>query len=371
MSSSPRARRFRLFVGAREIAPWVIILVLAFLGIGIGSVASAYGNKRAATERHRDRLDASVGEGGTRPPSAALPPGARPQQVHAGIYVDRVVAFSIPEASWTVDFHIWFRHPVGSSDPGERFDVVDGKIEARTKEHETTTGDERYVLYRVVAQITKMFDVSRFPCDDHVMTINIELPERQRRELIFIPDDDPSGVSSRAGFNGYVVRETALLEKPHAYRSTRGDPGLLGRESTHSQLRMALWIARPNWGLYLKLFVPLFIAVAVAFMAFGIRPTHVDPRFGLGVGALFAVIANSFIISSLVPHTGIITLADTVNFIGIVTIVLSLVQSAISLYLYDNASNPELSRRFDRISMAVFVVGYVTINLALPLVAQI
>lgn len=37
-------------------------------------------------------------------------------------------------------------------------------------------------------------------------------------------------------------------------------------------------------------------------LAFFIKPTDVDQRFGLGVGALFAAIANTYITSSLVPE---------------------------------------------------------------------
>ena len=356
----------------RNIWVWAILLIALFFVIGIFTVWAVYQNKIAATKRHQDRMNPNVGEGGKKPPSIALPEGAAPVRVQAGIYVDRVVELSVKDVGWTVDFYLWFRWKGGGIDPGENFQVVDGWIESKEKADEFTNGDERYTLYRVVARITKFFDVSRFPCDDHVLTINIESPAFERNKLLFVADTENSGVSSRVQIAGYSIRQRDILEKPHAYRSTRGDPRLAaGTERLHSQLRLGIWVSRPSWGFYLKMFMALFGAVGVALLVFFIKPTDVDPRFGLGVGALFAVIANAYVTSSLVPDIGTMTLADMVNIVGIVTIFLALLQSTISLYLYDIKGKEAVSRMFDRISFVVLLAGYLAINLALPLAAAL
>jgi hypothetical protein len=134
---------------------------------------------------------------------------------------------------------------------------------------------------------------------------------------------------------------------------------------------MGLWIHRQDSGFYLKMFVPLFTAAGVALIAFFVKPTEVDPRFGLGVGALGAAIVNTYVTSSLVPDTGVMTLADTVNQVGILTIFLSLMQSAISLYLYERKGKKRLSRLFDRVSFVIFLAGYSVINLILPWAATL
>jgi hypothetical protein len=356
----------------RNVWLWTLMLIALFVVLGFFTVWDVYRNRSASTRRHEDRMNPSVGEGGAKPPAAALPEGAAPVRVQAGIYVDRVVELSVKEAGWTADFYLWFRWRGEGVDPGENFQVVDGWIESKEKADEYANGDEHYRLYRVVARITKFFDVSRFPCDDHVLTINVENPALGRDKLLFVADAENSGVSSRAQIEGYSIHRQAILEKPHAYRSTRGDPRLAaGAERTHSQLRMGVWVSRPGWGFYLKMFIALFGAVGVAILVFFIKPTDVDPRFGLGVGALFAVIANTYVISSLVPNVGTMTLADMVNDVGIVVIFLSLLQSTISLHLYDRKGKHTLSRMFDRVSFAVLLAGYVTINLALPLAATL
>jgi len=354
----------------RNLWIWAIALTILFVAGAVVIAGSLYKNKTAAIERHSDRMNPEVGEGGTKPPSTALPAGAN--SVRAGIYVDRIINLSVKEAGWTVDFYLWFRWNGTGVNPGENFQIVDATIESKEKVDEHTIGDERYVLYKVVAKITKFFDVSRFPRDDHILTINIESPASERPELLFIADKESSGVSSRVQIPGYSIYQQGVIEKPHAYGSTHGDPRLtVGIEKVQSQLRMGIWIHRQDWGFYLKMFGALFAAVGVAMLAFFIKPTEVDPRFGLGVGALGAAIVNTYVTSSLVPDTGVMTLADIVNNVGIVTIFLSLLQSAISLYLYERKGKVALSRLFDRVSFVIFLAGYVIISLTLPWMATI
>ena len=58
------------------------------------------------------------------------------------------------------------------------------------------------------------------------------------------------------------------------------------------------------------------------------------------------------------------------NMVGLATIFLTLVQSTISLYLYDTLGLEKLSRFFDKVSFVVFLAGFAAINLALPLAAS-
>lgn len=356
----------------RNVWIWAIVLLVLFAAAAIVTGRVVYKNKIEAIERHIDRMNPDVGEGGTSPPPAALPAGASPARVRAGIYVDRITDLSVKEARWAVDFYLWFRWNGTGVDPGENFQIVDGSIESKVKADEHTSGGERYVLYRVVARITKFFDVSRFPRDDHILTISIECPASERRELLFVADKESSGVSSRVRIPGYSTYKEDIIEKPHAYRSTHGDPRVAaGTEKVQSQLRMGVWIRREGSGFYLKMFVALFVGAGVALIAFFIKPTEVDPRFGLGVGALGVVIVNTYVTSSLVPDTGVMTLADIINHIGLVTIFLSLMQSAISLYLYERRGKHVLSRLFDKVSLVVFLSGYLVINLVLPWAATL
>ena len=360
-SETPETARGRLFL-----ATWALFLFLAFLvpGILLGSAQRLH--KFESSEQQRAQIDPQAREPGLTAADSSVPEGARPVEVTAGVYVERIIALSIKDFEWKVEFYVWFRWEGDQIRLEDGFEVVDGTIESAKKEREEVVSGAHYELYRVVAQMTKFFDVARFPRDDHLLTINIETPAYRRNELLFRADAENSAVSSRVRVPGYVVERMMTVEKPHAYKTGRGDPQIApGTKTTYSQLRCGLAIRRPDAGLYVKMFQALFVACGIALLALFIKPTDVDPRFGLGVGALFAGVANSYVTSALIPDTGTMTLADVVNGVGIAVILLSLVQSTISLYLFDRRGDEPLSRRFDRLSFWILLAGAVALNAAL------
>ena len=88
------------------------------------------------------------------------------------------------------------------------------------------------------------------------------------------------------------------------------------------------------------------------------------------MGAFFASMANSYVTSSLIPDTGVMTLADIINGLAMATIFLTIVQSVVSLYLYDILEQEELSRRFDKWSVWTFGFGILLVNVVIPVAAR-
>ncbi|MFO0868301.1 MAG: hypothetical protein U0935_05085 [Pirellulales bacterium] len=353
------------------IAIWSIGVggLVLFTGMQIGT--SMYRSRLAADQRHEERMNPKLLESGLEAEDAQLPPGATPIEVTTGVYIDRIVELSVKETGWTVDFYVWFRWKGEGIQPGDDFQVIDGWIEEKNKESEFVNGDEHYERYRVIARISKFFDVTRFPVEEHLLTLNIELASKYRHEAILVPDTENCGISSRVKIPAFRIVRKASVEKPHLYKTTLGDPRI-GAEvrSIRSQFRYGIWVQRDGWGFFFKMFQGLFASLAVALAAFFIKPTDVDPRFGLGVGAFFASMANSYVTSSLIPDTGVMTLADIINGLAMASIFLTIVQSVVSLYLYDILEQEEISRKFDKWSVWTFVIGIGLINVLIPLAAH-
>ena len=345
-------------------------LVVLIIVAGFSLVTIEYKNKAKSRIYYRERMDPRETEHGLTQAEIVLPPDASPGKVMTGVYVDRIVELSMKDLSWMVDCYLWFRWKDSSLVIGNNFQVVDGWIESKEKKEDFIRDNEHYVLYRIIARITSVFEEVRFPCDDHLLTICIEDPSYERSNMVFEADSANSAISSRVKIPGYSIYQMAVVEKPHSYKTSRGDPRMkAGLKATYSQLRMGIWIKRDGWGFFLKMFLPLYVSVLVAMLAFFINPMHSDPRFGLGIGALFAAVANSYINSSMLPNTGVMSLADVINMVGISTILITLVASAISLYVYEKRGKHVLSHRFDRISFYIMLAGYVCLNIALPVAA--
>lgn len=361
-------------LGLLLIALWTVALIGVYTWVGSSALKIQQDARAHSIEGHADRMDPVKPESGATEADIPVPAGAVP--VRAGIYVDRIVAMSLPDVSWTVDFYLWFSWTGNPElDPGATFQVVDGWIDSKELAEAYNEGEIHYQMYRVVATITKSFTVTRFPVDDHLLTINIETTDMERHAMVFVADKESSGTSSRVKVPGYVVEKAEgapIIEKPHAYKTTRGDPRLKpGTKSVHSQLRYGIHLIREDWGYFWKMFQALYISVAISMLVFFIKPTDVDPRFGLGVGALFAAVANSYVSSSLIPQSGVSTLTDMINGLGAFTILLTVCQSTISLYIYSILEEEKMSRIFDWTSVFVFGIGYTAVNVMLPLAAAL
>lgn len=311
-------------------------------------------------------------EPGKTPLGMNLSGAASPTQVRAGIYVNRIGDFAMKEAGWTADFDIWFRWSGKTVKPGETFQITNGTIESREKREEYVREGEHYERYHVKARMAKFFDPNRFPLADEPLTIAVDDTVHGVGSLQYVADTQDSGISPAAVLQKLLrIKQSGVVVKTREYGSRRGDlRAEAGSAAVRSQLIFAMLINQPGGGYFVTLFTALFTSVAIAFIAFYIKPIHVDPRFGLGVGALFAAIGNSIYVGPLLPRAGEVTLTDMINLVGLITIFLTLVQSTISLYLFDTLGLEKLSRFFDKVSFAAFLLGYTAINLVLPFAAR-
>jgi len=355
-STTPLAPVFSLS-GLRRFRVWITFLVV-FFGVTGLLLGWRQATDRAAAERDwRAVMDSRLPDPGlTAADDVSID---RARRVTVGVYVERITDVSIRDSRFRARLDIWFAWQGESFDPVAQLVVVDGAVESSTVLEETDDGDRHYRRYRLEVEIAKTFHIHQFPLDRHLLVIAFETASIPREALVFETDRLNSAVSSRAVVHGYRLGPLESVEKPHSYKTSRGRPGRdPGGRSTASQARFGLVIARDGWGPFVKMFHALFVAVAIALLPCFLRPTDLDPRFGLGVGALFAAVANSYLIGTLVPDTGEFALADLVNLLGIVTILITLVESTVSLYLYDRRGERELSESLDRTSFVVIAVGF-------------
>jgi hypothetical protein len=232
------------------------------------------------------------------------------------------------------------------------------------------SGSEHYAEYGVEARITRTSDGSRFPIAETGLLIDVEDTTSSGASFRYLADKADSEI--RAG----AIPHSMDLVDFMVSAGTSSSPSAplrpkLERETgeARSHFIFAMLVEPDRAGIYMRLFRALFGAVAIAFIVFFIKPHHVDPRFGLPVGGFFAAVTNTVSLSTILPYSDRVTLVDMVNLAGLLTIGLILVQSAISLHVEDSGRE-RLSLFFDRVSFAVFFVGYAAANLILPISAR-
>ncbi|MEO5363376.1 MAG: hypothetical protein H7838_07100 [Magnetococcus sp. DMHC-8] len=357
-----------LEAGKKGLVVAMTLLMLLVYALGIyGSASALMTNRIAAEHHHLARMSPTQVEPGHTPPDP-LPAEGTFTNVKVGTYIDNIDSLLIRDSVWSANFYLWF-HWTGPKelDPGSKFVIVDGTI---TKKDllEEYHGDNNvhYQKYRVSAKFLKFFDTMRVPIEGHMLNIYIEDGARDATKLRYVPDST-SNISSRARIPGYRIIKAANTVKPHTYKSAYGDPRRAdGDKKTYTQYVVGIDIQRSNLGVYAKIFVSLFAALALALSNFFIKPSDVGPRFSLPSAAFFGAVANSYVANSILPPSGSFGLVDYVAGFGMGTIFLTIALSLISNYLFVKKDDKGLAFVLDRTMFFVVAICCVAANIIIP-----
>ena len=289
------------------------------------------------------------------------PPPAAPRTVVVGTFVNHVYGIDIKNSQYTVDFYIWFRWEGDELKPLDSFEVAGGRITSKTGIEKKKLGAQNYTSARIIATVTKFWDLKRYPLDGHTLTLEIEDAEHDTRTMVYEGDHDNIGVSPDLQVPGWVVKTTSADVEQHLYRTNYGDTSFpTNTESKYARYRFSIEVARPGYGRFLKVFFGLFISVLVSWCAFWVRPKESSPRVSLGIGATFAASAVTVSINNSLPDTNAVTMADKLIMLTLGIIVLSLAETIVALTLFAGNKEPT-QQRLDRVCRWLFPVVYIAV----------
>lgn len=286
-----------------------------------------------------------------------LPAQAAPAQVVVGTYVKEIRDLDFKDNKYTADFFIWFRWKAEGAladfKPLESFEIVNGNAESKSSVVEKKIGDINYATARVIATMNEPWALAAYPFDRHRVRIYIEDSNLTVDDLVFVPDKTNSRLGDEMSIAGWVPSNFDAEVTTKVYHSNYGDISLPGdARSDFSRFIFGLDIDRQSFGSALKLLSTVLLATAVAFVAFMVKPSDLDARFGMGVGSLFAVAASAFIAASSVPDSGVMTVADNIHMVALGFIFCTLLISAVCLKL-EVGGREEAAFRIDRICLVV------------------
>lgn len=304
--------------------------------------------------------DAPKAKPSPAPATAAAPSG--PIQVDAGVYVNSIHGVNLREGEFKADFYVWFRWRGTGIEPLKSFQIMGGTADSKDGELTKDIGDVHYATCHVVATLRKHFDVRRFPLDDQTLTISIEDNESEADKLRYVADTRNSALDPKVEVPGWAIAGASALTSESHYNSNYGDISVpTGNQSAYSRLSFKVDLQRPGRSLFFKLAWTQYLAVLIAFLAFFIKPTNVDPRFGLPVGAIFALVASQYVITASLPDSSSMTLTDQINGVNVTFVFLSLIESTVALGLFE-AGREDAARRLDRSAAVVAIAAYVLAN---------
>jgi len=284
-----------------------------------------------------------------------------PKTIYVGVYVKQIHGISLKDSQAVVDFHLWFRWTDDDLHPLDTFDLVNGSIESKLNVYQATTQGVHYASCRLRATLHKLWDVSRYPLDSHIVSIEIEDNDLEADKLVFLADTDNSGLSSNAELAGWSLKAGDAAVVTNTDRTNYGDISLpTGHESSWSRFTYSVEVARPGPGIFIKLFTGLFIATAIALQALRIPAALIDARLGLSVGAIFASVASEYLVAAGLPESNGLTLADKLHILSFGFIFLSLAESIVVYKFVVNGKGASAAR-IDRLCFPFLATTYVVL----------
>lgn len=360
---APEKKKFVIGIAAAVALVYLICILL--------SVRVLRDNRVTAELNHQARMS-SLGKEQGDSSSALAAVASNVPTVSVGTYVDGIDTFSIRDSSWSGTFYVWFRWTGDKAlDPGGKLVVVDGNIIKKEllEEYHGVDGTH-YQRLRVTAKFLKFFDTMRVPLENHMLNIYLEDGARDSTKLRYVADSS-SNVSSRVQISGYRITGKSNVVKPHAYRSSYGDPRVGEKtEKVFTQYIAGINIERSSAGVYNKIFLSLFAALALALCSFYVKASDVGPRFSLPSAAYFGAVANSYVANSILPPSGSFGLVDYVAAFGLATIALSLILALLSNFIMVKKEDKALSYALDRVMFWVLLISCVLANIAVPWAAR-
>ena len=293
-----------------------------------------------------------------------------PVAVDIGIFLNSIPSVALKDRKFQADFNVWFRWADDSLNPLESFGVVDGQIDLKEELVKKKIGDANYGLYRVVATIHNNFDLSKYPLDDHLLKIQIEDGRFDNNQMVYRADTTYSGASDRVHVPGWDVGHLNTLVEAASYPTNFGDLSTSNtKASIYSRFTYSVDLHRNGYGNFFKLFSMLFFAGLLSFFAFRVRSDYLDSRLALIVSGIFMAAITANMISSALPETDSLDMAEKLYF---ATMGFILVTCLASLFTFKAhlSGQEEQARLLSRRLGATLPIAYVLVNILIVVLSH-
>ncbi|HVZ57942.1 MAG TPA: hypothetical protein VG870_14880 [Chitinophagaceae bacterium] len=286
---------------------------------------------------------------------------AVPDTVKVGIYITSIHDIDFKQKEYTVSFWLWLKYRNKDFDFYNNLEVPQAKTVTKSFVTVDSSNNQVYMMMKLQCVMKDSWRIGNFPFDRQKLRLTIENSQFDRHAMVFVPDTVGQHFDPRFALNGWTIDSCVVTTGVKAYETAFGDPAQPTPHSEYSSFRVRLDIMRSATGLFWKMFLGMYIAFLIAYTCFYIHADGIDSRFGLSVGALFAVIGNKYIIDSALPESSSFTLVDSLHGLTLFFIFTVIAATAYSLQLVKKGRTVQ-AHRFDMLIAQVLLVAYVLVN---------
>src|SRR5262249_32908244 len=113
---------------------------------------------------------------------------AQADTARVGVFVLSLYNFDLADKSYTTDFWIWLNHDIDSISFANSIEIPNAKETSFSMYLDEPKRNGRWVTEKIHAVIKADWDISDFPFDKQVLSIQIEEADKDTTELIYVAD---------------------------------------------------------------------------------------------------------------------------------------------------------------------------------------
>ncbi len=287
---------------------------------------------------------------------------SQPDTVSVGSYVISVHDINFRDKEYTMRFWLWFVYDNPDFDFSTQLDIPNAKSIEPPEIIMDSLNGKSWAIMKMKSTMKESWNVRDFPFDRQHLKVQIENTLFDNNSLIFKPDIKGSQFDTKEAIDGWDIVNFRVSEQTNDYETGFGDPAPERSLQNFSSFLIEMDIERDAWGLFMKIFIGMYIAFLISIISFTPHPSEFEPRFGLPVGGLFATVGNKYIIDSILPESSSFTLVDTLHTLTFLAIFSTLVVSAIALKQFDKG-NKEACERVNALGAKLVIGLYIIANL--------
>jgi hypothetical protein len=286
---------------------------------------------------------------------------ATPDTVYSGVYITSIHDINFKDKEYNINLWLWLKYKNKKFDFLHNLEVPQAKSVTTSYSTIDSSDNKIYLLMKLQCVMKDSWAINNFPFDRQKLRFSIENSQFDSQSLVFAADTLGKHFDPRFTLRGWRIDSLDISTGTKIYETGFGDESLKKPHTEYSNFKVRLQIDRDAMGLFWKMFLGMYVAFLIAYMCFYIHTDSIDSRFGLSVGALFAVIGNKYIIDSALPESSTFTLVDTLHGITLLFILSVIICTSYSLKLVKQ-EKPDKAKRFDLICGQVILAAYLLLN---------
>ncbi len=285
-----------------------------------------------------------------------------PDTVKVGSYILSLHDINFHDKEYTMRFWLWFLYNNENFDFTTQVEVPNAKSIEKPDVLIDTINGKTWVLMKMKSVMKQSWNVNDYPFDEQNITVSIENTMYDKDWLVYEIDSIGSSFAPTMNVDGWRIKNFNVMRGTNEYKTAFGDPRALNGKSEYDSFNIKMTLERNAMGLFMKIFLGMYIAFFIGSISFFIDVKETESRFALPVGGLFAAVGNKYIIDSLLPETSDYTLVDTLHSITFLFIFFTIFLNAYCVKLFKNNNNVE-SHRMNYIGSRVMIGSYVLLNI--------